>query len=67
MGFGTVITETEVERARKLIAETCTGFVVDEVETMEDTIVYAGVDHEEFVRLVEDGADGRERRSKVVL
>jgi hypothetical protein len=43
------VNRAEVERARKLIAETCTGCVVSEIDTVEDKIVYDGADHLEFV------------------
>lgn len=43
------INRAEVERARKLIAETCTGCVITDIDTVEDKIVYDGADHLEFV------------------
>ena len=41
----------EVERARKLIEETCTGYKIAHVDTFEDKIVYTGgIAHEDYVR-----------------
>lgn len=41
---------TEVERATALIRSVACGKVIVRVETSEDTIVYTGTDHTEFVR-----------------
>lgn len=41
---------SEVERARKLIQDTCKGYKISSVETTEDKIVYTGgADHAQFV------------------
>lgn len=41
---------SEVERARKLIADSCTGYRIASVETAEDKIVYTGgTVHTDFV------------------
>lgn len=41
---------TEVERARKLIEETCKGYKIAHVDTHEDKIVYTGgITHEDYV------------------
>ncbi|EKC99646.1 hypothetical protein A1Q2_06065 [Trichosporon asahii var. asahii CBS 8904] len=45
---GVLTTSPEVERARRLIAETCTGYTIGKAETYEDTIVYDGASHDEF-------------------
>lgn len=43
----------EVERARKLIADSCTGYTIKSVDTTEDKIVYAGgITHEDYASLV---------------
>ena len=44
---------TEVERAAKLLRDISKGKKVVEVDTTEDTIVFAGVTHEEFVRVLD--------------
>lgn len=44
-------TVQEVERARKLIADSLTGYKIVHVDAQEDKIVYTGgTDHTEFVR-----------------
>ncbi len=50
-GFASSCTdETEVERARKLIHESCKGYKIAKIDTFEDKIVYCGgTDHEGFV------------------
>lgn len=41
---------SEVERARKLIQDSCKGYKISSVETTEDKIVYTGgADHAQFV------------------
>lgn len=55
-----LLTTPEVERARRLIAETCTGYVIDTIDTVEDTIVYDGAPHDEFVSLKVAGRGGKE-------
>lgn len=41
----------EVERARKLIASTCTGLKIAEVDARPDHIVFAGgTTHEDFAQ-----------------
>jgi hypothetical protein len=41
---------SEVERARKLIQDSCKGYKISSVETTEDKIVYTGgTDHAQFV------------------
>jgi L-asparaginase II len=43
--------QTEVERARKLIAESLTGYKIVNVDAQEDKIVYTGgTSHKDFVR-----------------
>lgn len=62
---GVLTTSPEVERARRLIAETCTGYTIGKAETFEDTIVYDGASHDEFVSRQGEicGADScRQRR-----
>ena len=44
---------TEVERAAKLLRDISKGKKVVDVDTTEDTIVFAGVTHEEFVRILD--------------
>lgn len=64
---GVLTTSPEVERARRLIAESCTGYIIGKAETYEDTIVYDGATHDEFVSRQGDrcGADKhRQRRLK---
>jgi formamidopyrimidine-DNA glycosylase len=39
----------DVERAAKLIRDTAKGRVIQRVETKEDTIVFSGVSHDDFV------------------
>lgn len=40
----------EVERARKLIADACTGYTITDVDAREDKIVYTGgCTHEDYV------------------
>lgn len=40
----------EVERARRLIAETCTGYTISEIDAVDDKIVYCGEgEHVAFV------------------
>ncbi|KLT42586.1 hypothetical protein CC85DRAFT_285319 [Cutaneotrichosporon oleaginosum] len=59
------VNRAEVERARKLIAETCTGCVITEVDTVEDKIVYDGTDHLEFAKeLLGRTVTGCERKGK---
>jgi hypothetical protein len=42
---------SEVERARKLVKETCVGFKIASVDSREDKIVYTGgITHEDYVR-----------------
>ena len=43
---------TEVERATKLLRDISKGKKVVDVDTTEDTIIFAGVTHEEFVRVL---------------
>lgn len=46
-----LINLTEVERARKLVEETCVGFKIASVDSREDKIVYTGgITHEDYVR-----------------
>ena len=46
-----VLMDTEVERARKLIAESLTGYKIVNVDAQEDQIVYTGgTNHKDFVR-----------------
>lgn len=40
----------EVERAAKLVRDIALGNKVVDVETVEDSIVYSGTSHDEFVR-----------------
>lgn len=40
----------EVERAAKLLRDIASGKTITQVDTVEDTIVFAGITHEEFVR-----------------
>ena len=42
----------EVERAAEAITAVGAGKVIERVETNEDTIVYSGCTHEEFVSLM---------------
>lgn len=45
--------QTEVERARKLIAESLTGYKIVNVDAQEDKIVYTGgTSHKDFVRSI---------------
>ncbi|KAF8592003.1 hypothetical protein K439DRAFT_1537255 [Ramaria rubella] len=39
---------TEVERAASLIRDVANGKIIEQVETMEDKIVYSGITHDEF-------------------
>lgn len=41
-----------MERAANTITEVAAGKKIDQVETTEDTIVYAGTTHEEFVSII---------------
>lgn len=61
--------DTEVERARKLIAETCTDHTISQIETKEDKIVYTGgCTHEEFEKgLLGRKVTGCERKGKVYV
>ncbi|WVQ77293.1 formamidopyrimidine-DNA glycosylase [Cryptococcus sp. DSM 104548] len=56
----------EVERARKLIEESCRGYTIADVDSVEDKIVYtAGTDHEEFAREIKGRTiTGCERKGK---
>lgn len=55
----------EVERARRLIAETCTGYVIDAVDTVVDTIVFDGADNDEFANEIRGRTvTGCERKGK---
>ncbi|TYJ51648.1 formamidopyrimidine-DNA glycosylase [Cryptococcus floricola] len=56
----------EVERARKLIQETCVGYTIADVDSVEDKIVYtAGTDHEEFADEIKGRTiTGCERKGK---
>jgi hypothetical protein len=50
---------TEVERARKLIEETCVGYKIAKVDTFQDKIVFTGgITHEDYVRHLELGLTG---------
>lgn len=50
MSFNNV--RTEVERAAEVIRLTAQGKFIAKVETTEDTIVYEGIDHSEFVGII---------------
>lgn len=41
----------EVERGAKLLRDVAKGKRITQVESFEDTIVFAGTTHEEFVRI----------------
>ena len=46
----------EVERARKLIQDSCLGYKIKKVEAKEDKIVFTGgTTHESFVSHIGDG------------
>lgn len=47
----------EVEKAAKLLRDTAVGKIVTKVETIEDTIVYTGTDHLQFVRILSSSID----------
>ncbi|KAL7420127.1 hypothetical protein Q5752_005093 [Cryptotrichosporon argae] len=57
----------EVERARKLIADTCVGYTIDSVTVAEDKIVYTGgSDHNDFAKeLTGRVIEGSERKGKL--
>lgn len=42
----------EVERAASLTREIAQDRVIERVETTEDSLVYSGITHEEFVRVM---------------
>ncbi|WVQ93735.1 formamidopyrimidine-DNA glycosylase [Kwoniella sp. CBS 9459] len=56
----------EVERARKLIQDTCKGYKIKSVDSTEDKIVYTGgTDHEEFAKEITGRTiTGCERKGK---
>ncbi|WVQ78646.1 formamidopyrimidine-DNA glycosylase [Cryptococcus sp. DSM 104549] len=55
----------EVERARKLIEDSCKGYKIKSVDTTEDTIVYAGTSHSEFAKEITGRTiTGCERKGK---
>lgn len=47
-----------MERAANTITDVGAGKKIEKVETTEDTIMYAGTTHEEFVRLYMFGLGG---------
>jgi formamidopyrimidine-DNA glycosylase len=48
-----------------LIAETCTGYVIDAVDTVVDTIVFDGADNDEFANEIRGRTvTGCERKGK---
>jgi formamidopyrimidine-DNA glycosylase len=59
----------EVERARKLIADACTGYTIADVDAREDKIVYTGgCTHEDYMRELRGRTiRGCERKGKVYV
>ncbi|KAH8083725.1 Formamidopyrimidine-DNA glycosylase N-terminal domain-containing protein [Filobasidium floriforme] len=57
----------EVERARKLVEETCVGFEIASVDSREDKIVYTGgITHEDYVKELEGRTiTGCSRKGKI--
>lgn len=41
---------TEVDRAADTVSDVAKDKIIEKVDTVEDTIVFSGVDHETFVR-----------------
>ena len=46
-----LICQIEVNRAANLVKAFAAGKIITSVETNEDTIVYSGISHADFVRL----------------
>lgn len=42
----------EVDKAKNLINKIAVGKIIEKVETVEDTIVFTGTTHDDFVRFV---------------
>ncbi|GMK59624.1 hypothetical protein CspeluHIS016_0802300 [Cutaneotrichosporon spelunceum] len=58
----------EVEEARMMIAKAVTGYVITEVDTVDDSIVYDGVTPKQFSdELVGRTVTGCERKGKLVM
>lgn len=57
---------TEVERARKLIEDSCQGYKIVSVDTQEDSIIFTGgIDHNEFAKEITGRTiTGCERKGK---
>lgn len=49
LGLTSFISRKEVERAARLFHERGNGKIISKIETTEDTIVYQGTTHSEFV------------------
>ena len=42
---------SEVERARKLIEHACKGYLIRRMHTVEDKLVFSGINHTDYVRM----------------